>query len=113
MLCTAATGAFDGAAPAAPEVDACAGAGGAGGASAAGIVALAVWVPGGGGGAGGGTVPRPNSPGEALGDDGSGIGVAAARCCALVRSAIRALAMLVSAARSGCAGFGGTVARFG
>jgi hypothetical protein len=76
-------------------------------------VALAVWVPGGGGGAGGGTVPRPNNPGEAEGSDGSAIGAAAARCCALVRSAISALAMLVSAARSGCAGFGGTEARLG
>ena len=66
-----------------------------------------------GGGAGGGTVPRPNRPGEALGSEGSAIGAAAAMRCALVRSAISPLERLAIAARSGGAGFGGTVARFG
>ena len=64
---------------------------GAGGASAADMVALAGAVPGGAAGVGGGTVPRPNKAGDALGSDGSGNGAAAARCCALVRSAISAL----------------------
>ena len=77
------------------------------------MVALACPVPGGGGGGGGGTVPRPNSAGEALGSEGSAIGAAAAACWALVRSAISAVAMLASAARSGASGFGGTEAKFG
>ncbi|MEJ0020433.1 MAG: hypothetical protein WDN25_28565 [Acetobacteraceae bacterium] len=106
--CTAATGAREGGAATSGTGG---GAGGAGGASAAGMVALA--VPGGGGGGGGGAVPRPNKPGEALGDDGSGIGAAAATRWALVRSATSALAMLASAARSGGVGLGGTLARFG
>jgi hypothetical protein len=88
--------------------------GGGAGASAAGNEALAAGgAPAGGGGGGGGMVPLPNSPGEALGEDGSAMGAAAARCWALARSATNALAMLARAARSGSAGFGGTVARFG
>jgi hypothetical protein len=77
------------------------------------MVALALAVLGGGGGGGGGTVPRPNRFGEAPGSDGSAIGAAAAMCCALARSATRALAMLASTALSGRSGFGGTVARLG
>jgi hypothetical protein len=111
-LCTEETGALDGADAVSGPAGALAG-GGAGGASAAGNDALAVGVPGGGGDGGGGKVPLPNSPGEALGEDGSAMGAAAAKCCALVRSATRALAILARAARSGSAGFGGTVARFG
>src|SRR5271166_202558 len=109
VLCTVLTGALAGAAASGPLAGGL-GVAGAGGASAAAIDALACALPGGGGG---GTVPRPNRPGEALGSDGSAIGAAAAICCALARSAISALEILVSAARSGCAGFGGTVARFG
>lgn len=87
--------------------------GGVGGAWAAGSDALAACVPGGGAGGGGGKVLLPNSAGDALGDDGSAIGAASARCCALVLSAIRALARLVISARFGSTGFGGTVARLG
>jgi hypothetical protein len=113
VLCTEAIGALDGADAVSGSAGALAG-GGAGGASAAGIEALAAGgVPGGGGAGGGGRVPLPNSPGDAVGEDGSAIGAAAARCCALVRSATNALAMLAKAARSGSGGFGGTVARFG
>ena len=113
VLCTAPTGALAGAAAVWPPVAGWLGVGGAGGASAAAMVALAFAVPDGEGGGGGGTVPRPNRAGDAPGTDGSAIGASAATCCALLRSAISALAMLSSAARSGCAGFGGTVARLG
>ena len=117
VLWTAATGALAGAGAGPGVADAWLGCrrggGGAGGASAAGKEALAVAVPGGGGGGGGGTVPLPNSPGDALGEDGSASGAAASACCVLVRSAISALAILASAARSGSVGFGGTDARFG
>jgi hypothetical protein len=112
-LCTAPTGARDGAGTAPEPAAGAAGNGAAGGASTAGIEALAVCVPGGGAGGGGGTVPLPNSSGEAVGDDGSANGANAARCCALARSAISPLDRLASAARSGSAGFGGTVARLG
>jgi len=77
------------------------------------IEALALGAADGAGGGGGGMVPRPNSDGEAAGSEGSAIGAAAAMCCALVRSAISALAMLANVAASGGAGLGGTVARFG
>ena len=73
VLCTDATGALDGTDAVSGWAGALA-AGGAGGASAAGKDALAVGVPGGGGDGGGGKVPLPNSPGEALGEDGSAMG---------------------------------------
>lgn len=116
MLWTAPTGALAGAAATSGVdgvADAWAGAGPGGGVGASAADSDAVGVPGAGGGGGGGNVPLPNSAGEALGNDGSGMGAAAAMCCALVLSAIRASAIFSNAARSGSGGFGGTVARFG
>jgi hypothetical protein len=104
-LCTALTGAFwgGGGAPAtfcgvpaeAGGADAVAGAGGAdgvavaggadgmagaGGAVAAGRLAEAAGAPAGGGGPGGGVVPMPKRSGDAVGEEGSASGAAAAKC---------------------------------
>lgn len=95
---TAPTGALPGGVTGAlgcADVCACAGDdGGAGGAFAAGNVADAAGAaPGAGAGPGGGVVPTPNRSGDALGDEGSPSGAAAAIRCAFARSATSASAI--------------------
>jgi hypothetical protein len=77
------------------------------------IDALALAVPGGGAGGGGDKLPTPNSPGEALGDDGSASGAAWLVYCALVRSATSPSVSFFIASRSGGSGLAGTEPRFG
>ncbi len=92
-------------------------AGGAGGAVAAARLADAVLDPDGSAcpapGAGGLAVPTPNNPGEAVGNEGSVNGAAAARCWAFARSAISPFEICSRAAMSGGGGFSGTDARLG
>jgi hypothetical protein len=65
------------------------------------------------GGGGGGAVPTPNSPGEAVGDDGSANGADCAACCALVRSATSDAVSFLSSSGSDAVGLAGTVDMFG
>ena len=64
-------------------------------------------------GDGGGAVPIPNSPGDAVGDEGSASGADCAACCAFVRSATNEAVSFLSSSASGASGLAGTVARFG